>query len=197
MDFNLEKITPDVRHLDELRGMLYDKQWENTAPNIDLYYMYRGLQKKEGLRYDITIIPANMLGLEFVKTAGHYHPGKYGEVYIVLEGEAIYLMQKKSNANEDVIEDAYAVKCKKGDVVVIPPYYGHVTINPSKNSGLKMANWVSDNFKSDYSAYKNLYGACYYYTTLGWFKNENYKSAPELRFEEPLKSLPKDLSFLN
>ena len=194
MEVNLKNLTPDIRKLYDIKNVLYDKKWLKTAIDFDLYFMYRGIEEKDGIRYDITVIPPAMLGLEFIKTKGHYHIGQYGEVYTVLEGEAIYLMQKKNNKEE--IEDAYVVKAQKGDVVVIPPLYGHTTINSSKTEELKMANWISPQYKSDYSLYEKMQGACYYYTSEGWIKNENYKNVPELRFEEPLKSLPEDLNFL-
>ncbi|MDP2741207.1 MAG: glucose-6-phosphate isomerase family protein [bacterium] len=204
MEYDLTKFTPDVRYLDDMRSVVYDQEWLKNASNFELYSMYRGLEKKDTLRYDITIIPAKMLGLEFVKTKGHYHIGEYQEVYIVLEGEAIYLMSRHSaippeagqKPGEETIQDVYAVKAQKGDVVIIPPYYGHTTINPSENEDLKMANWVSDDCKSDYSLYEKFNGACYYYNKAGWIKNENYKNVPPLRFEESLKSIPEDLDFL-
>jgi len=150
------------------------------------------VKEKDNLRYDITTIPAQMLGKEFTKTKGHEHIGKYGEVYIVLEGQAIYLMQKR---NRNIIEDVFAIKAKKGDVAIIPPDYGHVTINPS-NKDLKMANWLDKDCKSDYYPIQKFQGACYFYTTDGWIKNKNYKQVPELRFEKPKKSIPENLDFL-
>jgi oxalate decarboxylase/phosphoglucose isomerase-like protein (cupin superfamily) len=39
-------------------------------------------------------------------------------------------------------------------------------------------------------------GGCYYYTKSGWVKNKNYEKTPELRFEKPLKSIPKNIDFL-
>lgn len=194
MEVNLKNLTPDIRKLSDMKNVLYDQEWLKTAGNPELYYMYRGIEEKKGIRYDITIIPPAMLGSEFVKTKGHYHIETYQEVYTVVEGEAIYLMQKKNNKEE--IEDAYAVKAQKGDTVIVPSFYGHITINPSETQELKMANWVSPQCQSDYSLYEKLRGACYYYLKTGWIKNENYKSVPELRFEEPLKSIPQDLSFL-
>jgi len=187
-----EERKPDVRYLNNMKEVIYDKEWLKTAPNFELYFMYRGVDTKDDLRYDITIIPAKMLGQEFVKTKGHEHLDKYGEVYIILEGKAIFLMQKR-NGNE--IKDVYAVKAEKGDVVIIPSYYGHITINPSQQD-LKIANWVSGKCKNDYQPLLEKQGACYFYTKNGWIKNENYKKVPELRFEKPLKSLPEDLSFL-
>ena len=184
---------PDVRYLDDMRKVLYDKKWAKTAPNFELYYMYRGLKKKKGLRYDITIIPPKMLGKEFVKTKGHYHIGSYGETYSVLRGKAIYLMQKEKRGK---IIDAYYIKAKKGEHIVIPPHYAHITINPSLSEELKMANWVSEKCMSDYKKIEKKRGACYCYTKSGWVKNKNYKRVPKLHFKRPKKSMPKNLSFL-
>lgn len=187
-------IKPDIRFLDDMREVLCDKLWAKIAPNLELYYMYRGIKKKGGLRYDITIIPSRMLGREFVKTKGHSHQKKYGEVYEVLSGEALYLLQKLAGGK---IEDVYAVKAKKGDVVIVPPHYGHVTINPSPKEELKEANWVSEDCKNIYDLFAQKQGACYYFADKGWIKNENYGRIPKLRFERALKALPKNLDFLH
>ena len=188
------EIKPDVRKLKDIKKVVFDQEWLKTAADFELYYMYRGIEKKDNLRYDITIVPPQMLGKEFVKTKGHYHLGSHGEIYIVLKGEAFYLIQhRKPKSNE--IKHVYAVKAQEGDVVVIPPFYGHVTINPSRKK-LKMANWVSEKCKSNYSFFEKMAGACYFYTKNGWVKNKNYKKTPKLKFKKPLKKMPKNLSFL-
>lgn len=194
MDYDLTKFTPDIRHLDDMRETLRDQDFAKKSPNAELYFMYRGLEKTGEIRYDITVVSAKILGDEFNKTKGHYHIGAYQEIYTVLEGDAIYLMQKLGEDGN--ISDTYAVNAKKGDIIIIPPFYGHVTINPSATENLKMANWLSDNCKSDYSLFVKMQGAGYYFTEQGWVKNENYKSLPELRFEEPTKELPQNLDFL-
>ena len=194
MEIDLTKITPDIRHLNDMREVLADKDFAKDSPDLDLYFMYRALEKKGELRYDVTVVPAKIIGNEFNKTKGHYHIGAYPEIYMVLEGTAIYLLQKRNDAGE--IEDVYAVEVKKGECAIMPPFYGHITINPSETEELKMANWISDNCKSDYSLYEKLQGGCYYYLKQGWAKNENYKNIPELRFEESLKEIPQDLEFL-
>ena len=191
MEINLKDKAPDIRHLNDMKEVLFDQEWAKTAPNHELYYMYRGLQEKDNLRYDNTIIPSRMLGEEFVKTKGHSHIGCYGELYIVLKGEAFFLMQK---VEDEKVIDVYCVKAKKGDYVSVPSQYAHITINNSSQE-LKMANWVSKDCKSDYKKIEQKRGACYYYIKSGWVKNENYKDIPELRFEEPEKSLP-NLNFL-
>ena len=183
---------PDIRYLNDMKKVLFDQKWAKTAPNFELYYMYRGLKEKNELRYDITVIPPKMLGKEFVKTKGHYHVENHGELYIVLGGKAIYLMQKEKDGK---IEDVYYVKAKKGDHILIPPQYGHITINPSSKE-LKMANWVSKKCKSNYGDIEKRKGACYYYTISGWVKNKNYKNIPNLHFKKPQKLFPKNLDFL-
>jgi glucose-6-phosphate isomerase len=187
------KAKPDIRFLNDMKEVLSDQAWAKTAPNLELYYMYRGVKRKGELRYDLTVIPPQMLGKEFVKTQGHDHSDAYGEVYIVLKGKAIFLVQNYANGK---VKDVYAVKAKKGDVVPIPPHYSHVTINPSLTETLKEANWVSEKCQNLYKDFLEKHGACYYFTEGGWTKNERYGIVPKLRFKRPLKSLPKNLDFL-
>jgi glucose-6-phosphate isomerase len=59
-----------------------------------------------------------------------------------------------------------------------------------------MANWVNQVSGFDYKSVEDKNGLCYFYTTNGWIKNNNYKNIPEIRFEEPLKELPQNLDFL-
>ena len=181
------------RCINDMKNVLYDRQWTKTAHNFEVYFMHRGVMKKEGLRYDITVIPNRLLGKEFAKTKGHEHLGNYGELYITLRGRAIYLLQKFRNGK---IEDIYAVKTGKGDVVIIPPKYGHITINPSRKEELKTANWLDEKSQHVYDVIDKKQGACYYYTTDGWVKNKKYKKIPRLRFQKPLKAMPRDLNFL-
>ncbi|NYT02456.1 MAG: glucose-6-phosphate isomerase [Methanosarcinales archaeon] len=174
--------------------VLYDQEWLKGQENLELYYMYRDLYLSRAdrdrllehdLRYDITVIPPRTLGSEYVKTAGHYHPlvpgqsVSYPEIYEVLEGEALYLLQ-----NEDA-SDVVAVKATAGDKVLIPPGYGHITINPS-NKRLKMANFIARSFSSNYGPIKERKGAAYYCTTQGYVRNREYPSPGDLRQASPL-----------
>jgi len=193
MNFDLTKLIPEVHTLKDMGTVLYDKDWQKTAdPDLELYYMYRGLEEKQGMRYDITVINPLMLGKEFNKTKGHKH-GKDDEVYIVLEGQAIFLIQEM---NEDRIEDIYSIKAGKNDICYIPYHSAHFTINPSKETNLKLANWVGKESQFDYKIIQDKQGAGYFYTTEGWTRNENYDILPPLRFKSPLKTFPEKYSFL-
>ena len=196
IEFGTKRVKPKVRMLYDMREVIYDRIWLSAANNFELYYMYRDLSlsktdvqvvKEHGLRYDITVIPPSMLGCEFVKTAGHYHPCVPGtdvtfpEVYEVLRGEANYVMQKQDN---DSIKDVIMVKAKQGDKVIIPPGYGHLTINTS-NKVLKMANWVARDFESIYSPIKEKGGGAYFILEDGIVRNPAYEDVPELRVSVP------------
>lgn len=189
----LNSRKPDlVRNLGEIKDLLYDKSWARTAPNFGVYYVWRGIKEKDGLRYDITVIPPKMLGKEFPKTKGNRNSNNFSELYTVLKGEAVILMQKMEDR---IIKDVAAVKLKKGDWVLIPADYYIVLINPAKKV-LKTANWVAKKNKNIYEEVERLGGACYYYTKAGWVKNKNYNRVPKLRIERSKKSIPKDFEKL-
>jgi glucose-6-phosphate isomerase, archaeal len=177
---------PAVRTIEEMRPVLADPACACSGP---LYYMYRDLARSDNdrrwlrqnqLRYDITAIPPHVLCGEYVKTKGHYHPENaegtgYPEIYEVLEGEAYYLLQSRQ------LDDIVLISASRGDVVVIPPEYGHISINPSSSS-LVMANIVSTAFESEYGEYETRHGAGYYVMSDGNFrKNPHYPSLPPVR----------------
>ncbi len=184
----------EIRYLKDLKKVVFDKEWFKSAPNIELYYMLRGQKYKNNLRYDVTVLNSGSLGQEYVKTKGHKHKEKLKELYIVLQGKAIFLMQKNKGK---IIQDVYYVLAKKGDIVIIPSEYGHVTYNASLKRKLKMANWVSEKCTNEYGFFEKMQGACYYFTKKGWVKNKKYKKIPELREQMALKKMPRNLDFLN
>ncbi|KQC04476.1 MAG: glucose-6-phosphate isomerase [Methanoculleus sp. SDB] len=178
---------PKVRTMDEIRGVLADPGCRDTRSS--LYLMYRACARtdedrdwliRHDLRFDITVIPPAVICGEYVKTKGHYHPvspdgTEYPELYEVLGGRGIYLLQTRNLA------DIVAVEAKKGDIILVPPGYGHVTINPA-DENFVMANIVSTRFLSDYGPYETKRGAAYYYMQSGWKKNPAYSGLPPLRF---------------
>jgi glucose-6-phosphate isomerase len=198
-----DKVTiADVRKLHDMEDIVFDKEWfeETEVRNRDVYYMFRDLAKNDSeleaikaqhLRYDITVIPPAMLGSEYVKTIGHYHPRvpgtnvNYPEIYQVLEGSATYLLQKVKSGEEDFVLDVVAIKAEKGDLVIVPPGYGHVTINASDKT-LEMANWVCRDFSSVYEPIKRLSGASYFLLKDGFVKNPLYRNIPPIRHLKPV-----------
>lgn len=178
---------PSVRTVEDMRPVLADPSCPGNDP---LYFMYRDLAKSDAdwtwlhqrhLRYDITVIPPCTLNGELVKTKGHYHPKNpagigYPEIYEVIEGEAHYLLQSRH------LDDVVLISAGAGDLVIIPPEYGHVTMNPLPDTTLVMANIVSRAFESEYGAYEKYQGAAYYEMSDGRLvKNPRYPVVPPVR----------------
>lgn len=201
----LPAVTPAFRTLAEMREVLV--AGDAGGPDV-LYAMYRDVARPEdrealraqGLRYDITVLAAGRIGPEWNKTFGHYHPlapdGEYyPEVYEVLAGRAIYLLQHRGPSG--TIDDVLAIPARPGDKVFMLPGYGHATINPG-DEPLVMANWVAGAFSSEYGDYRERHGAAYYALDAGdavrWQPNARYASLPEARVCAPL--CPEDLTAL-
>ena len=200
---DIARLKPDIRYLQDVKDVIYDKKWLKTAPNLELYYMYRDFAETENdylkiikndLRYDITIINPRRLGKEFNKTLGHDHPIvpgtsiTYPELYEVIAGKAIFLLQDSEN---NQIKDIVAIKAGAGDKIIIPPNYEHLIINIGKKE-LKTCNWIHRGFSSNiYKPFRTQHGFSYYAIKklfgIKWIKNSHYSSIPQLRFEKPNK----------
>jgi glucose-6-phosphate isomerase len=188
----LTTVTADIRYKKDMAGVFYEK---DPAGPDELYYMYRdvcreadrALLAQHGVRYDVTVLRTGQVGREYIKTAGHYHPLKpgtestYPEVYEVLFGKAHYLLQ--TEPDEDGV-DAILVEAVTGDKVLIPPGYGHITINPGSDI-LVMSNWVAADFSSVYEPIKELGGGAYFELAADgedeqFVANPRYQPAPRL-----------------
>jgi glucose-6-phosphate isomerase len=177
---------PDIRTIEDMGSVLADMECRETGP---LYFMYRDLaltpddrrwMSEHDLRYDITLIRQRNLCGERAKTKGHYHPVNasgtgYPEIYQVIEGHAHYLLQDRD------LSDVVLIRAVRDDLVIIPPLYGHVTIN-SGSTDLVMANIVSSVFTSEYTDYELKRGAAFYELSDGEIiRNPAYDHVPELR----------------
>lgn len=190
---------PALRTMDEMREVLMDT---NLITPQDLYYMYRDvhavndepLLKQYNLRYDVTVIRPEKLGKELMKTAGHYHPYDFGELYEVVFGECFCMMQKPDREDPSLIEEVIVVKAKAGQKIAIPPHFGHILVNPGPNA-LITSNWVSSRFSSDYSLYKKAGGAAYFITEengkVEFIPNKYFKALPEIEFRVPASRIDK------
>jgi len=193
-----------TRELVELSKVLEDPQAQ--GPEV-IYWMYRntgrkvdaGVQEAYDLRYDLSCFRAVMLGREYMKTSGHYHPNvpgqdvAYPEIYEILHGEALYVMQKVTDygaAPDQVqIEDVIIARVSAGQKIIMPSGYGHVTVN-TLGVPLLMSNWVSSRFSSFYGSVETSRG-------FGWYvveesgeptcvRNPKYSAGvPDFRVAEP------------
>ncbi len=172
---NEKKIEADVRKLSDMAHTFLDADLRDI-PDCEMYYMYREVVKKNDVRYDITVIPHREINGECAKTHGHDHPVSkdgvnYPEVYQVIRGSAVFMLQRE-NRNGSV--SVRIIRGKPGDVLLIPPGWGHVTVNPGDDT-LVLSNVVSTRFESDYSTFKKSRGPAYHYMKNGEIiQNTNY-----------------------
>lgn len=205
---SLPTVHPSVRRLSDIREVLYNQA---AGGPEELYFMYRDVAMPEhrdyidrySIRYDITVMSPGKIGSEYVKTAGHYHPQvpgqdmAYPEVYEVLHGRAHYIMQRPSRPGKDgrtgkdgdSVEDVIIVDAGPGDKVLMPPGYGHVTVNAG-DEPLVMTNCVASVFSSVYEPYKRLHGAAYYEVENEgksvFVPNDHYRETPAPRLARPV-----------
>ena len=199
---------PGLRRLDDLRPVLLDP---NCAGPDSVYRMYRDVRlrahdnilRQYSLRYDISVFWGTKLGREYFKTYGHYHPPipsdpvlSYPEVYEVLYGEALFLLQRVDDIYKDLfyveVKDIIAIHVRAGEKVIMPPNYGHVTINLGPGPMVD-ANWVCNDFSSHYVSVRQARGFAYYLIDDGgkprWIPNEKYRQPlPPLRQAETLEA---------
>ncbi len=195
----LAEIIPDIRKFSDMIPVLIDRSAEPKSKVEEMYYMYRDIHlpadeaviRKNNIRYDITVIPPVMIGKEFNKTVGHYHPiipgsqkMSYPEIYEVLEGQALFLIQKMDQDFKQLIS-FYGIVASVGDKVIYPPNYGHIIVNIGKGV-LVTGNWTSYGFKSLYEPIKDRHGMAYYVLTddikpFVMVKNEHYADHPPVR----------------
>ncbi|MEK6954696.1 MAG: glucose-6-phosphate isomerase family protein [Candidatus Micrarchaeota archaeon] len=183
-----------MRTVRQMLDVLTDVSAARAIPgDMPLYYMFRDVKRKEDaalfesshLRYDITVLPPMKIGSEFNKTYGHYHEMatsklSYPELYEVMHGEAHYLLQQKQSMVSNEVLGVYLVHAKAGDKVLIPPNFGHTTINAGSET-LVMDNLNEWKFKSDYMPYKQKRGAAFYYLQNEKKRNMAYTGAKVLR----------------
>lgn len=190
--------TPDVRRLEDLRPVLYN---QTISEPEEIYYMYRSVSQRQerdalaarGLRFDLTVLPNRMLGQEFMKTAGHYHPRlpgsdlTYPELYQVVAGRAHFLLQK-ARGDGGILTDVVIVEADAGDYLLVPPGYGHITINPCDET-LVLANWVDASFASLYQTMVKYRGGAFYEVKDNgqavFVENERYQECPTPRMVKP------------
>ncbi len=191
----LKAVEPNPRTLKEMRTVLLSPD-AHISQN-ELYYMYRNVHFPDhtklieglGLTYDITVIPPYMLGNEFNKTQGHYHANKegstlaYPEVYEVLNGKGLFLLQKMDPDFNKLIS-VVAIEAKAGDKIIYPPNYGHIIINIGSEV-LVTANWVAHDFERMYKPVTDFRGLGYYVVkndkAYTFVPNPQYKDHPPVR----------------
>ena len=172
------------------------------APKSDLSTLYFGARYIEKTKdedifvsndfmADLTVINPGKVGAEFVKTVGHYHQNvagtdiAYPEVYEAITDNIEYLLQSEPDGDGKV--QVLWVVTEAGDKVVMPPNWGHVSMNVGSEPVVEVDLQKRDNPNgSDYSMFKERVGGAFYRTDEGLVKNPKYE-INSLRIVKPLE----------
>lgn len=176
-----------------------DAVWANPVAGDDqvIYRYTSGLYldgdaaawRKANVVYGIVIFVPGVFGGEYVKSSGQYHPPvppsnqATPEIYTVLSGTGHFMLQKASAPAYADIEDPILVEVQAGETFVVPPDYGHLQINPSREA-LVFSYVVMDGMKGQYDPYKKNRGAAFYEMadpSKRFVRNKHYDPGLELR----------------
>ena len=161
---------------DKMQGLVADSAYRTDD---DPYYdFYKAIEKNGDretfssldLRYDSTVILPGTANGEYKKTAGHFHlpiPGKpysFPELYQVVNGTALFVMQKVDDYQKEgpmKVKDVLLAEVHAGEAIVIPPDYGHCTVNIC-DEAMVFINLVPVNSKNYYDSVKYSRGMSVY-----------------------------------
>jgi glucose-6-phosphate isomerase len=121
--YDYVKKRPDKKVLIRLRDMktfFSDKKAVNKRLKENpLIYTVLIKELKE-IEYAITIIESGEIGKEHFMTRGHYHKKAYPEIYILVKGKGILLLQNKKFEK---------IRMRKGKAIYVHPKYAHRAVN--------------------------------------------------------------------
>lgn len=191
------------KYVEDMKGLLEDEKKLN--PKEPFYDVYRGIDyphdrerfRTYEIRYDVTVIMPGTVNGECKKTSGHYHgwnPQKtttYAEVYEVLLGTALYVLQKSRNigatgqVSDTVVDDLILVIVHAGQTLIVPPGYGHASVNVG-DGPMVFSNLA-------YIPCPVLYDTVRYFHGMGCYvnkdaeglhlkRNENYAGLPRVKY---------------
>jgi glucose-6-phosphate isomerase len=125
----LSPSIPTRRTLKDLRDLFADAQTVlrvlESGSDPVIYEIFECLQPPYPGHMNVgtTILYPGKIGKEFYMTKGHYHlKEESSEVYVGLRGDGLILLQSRSGR-------AKWIRMRSGDVVYVPPLWGHRTVN--------------------------------------------------------------------
>ncbi len=151
-----------IRQLSGNRPVLKDTEALGPDP---VYWVFSQVEDEKW--HNVTIIAPGYYSGEYPKTFGHYHGAAVNEVYRLVSGEGVLVMQKKhldQNGQHilEVVDEVYLIKAKPGDEILITPEWGHSWSNIGRLPLISFDNWTHGHSPSDYEPIEALQGMAYY-----------------------------------
>ena len=179
----------DIRLFSKMKN-LYENP-EGIEDNYQMYFTAGRVAEKgalnafksNGVTYEYTVIPAKDVNGECNKTHGHVHginpkTGKRRiEAFEVLYGNGCFELFKETGLNEF---ECLIVLLEKGDKIIVPSDYFHLSINLSTDKPFIFSDLIKDDVDTIYSHVKEKNGGPYrvFHDELGgiYYKlNSNWK----------------------
>ncbi len=186
---------------------LQEEEYMYSAYRNIVFPHHKELLKQYDIRYDITAIGPGTINGEYKKTSGHYHGYidneglPYAEVYEVIKGEILFILQKTMNFDheeEPVIVRIRVIHAKAGQSVIIPPFYGHGSINVTEETAM-FSNLAVVSCPLLYEPIRAKHGLSVYImkdrASYQVIPNKNYLYAPEAKVIEPVENKELGIEF--
>lgn len=141
------------------------------------YFVIRG----EGGQ-NVTIVTPGKNGVEFNKTYGHFNKFQWVEIYHVVYGQGVVVLQRNDDSGET--KEFKVVGVKSGSTVEIPSGFGHCLVNVGRTYLVVIDNSPNDPKAHDFEPVKQKRGFTYYVIDrkgeIGFEANPNYKIHPQI-----------------
>ena len=129
---------------DELEGMYENEQefqkmlpkWRNRV--VYEVWEHRASKNKGDLVFGTSVMKSGCVGDEFFLTRGHQHQKAYcAETYFCLSGKGVILMESPDG-------EIKALKLGKGQLVYVPPFWLHRSVNIGDSELVTLFTYNSD-----------------------------------------------------
>lgn len=190
---------PELRSLDDIRKSLLDPECQGPGVVYGIAMdvgkeVHRQRLSDMSLLFGIVSYASGKLGQEPVRSQGHVHipfspAGNWStpEVYEIWSGRAVVYMQ------ESVSDDpgkCYAVYAGPGEVVIVPPGWGHMAVNVDPANEMTFGAWCVREYGFEYEEVRAHNG-------LAWFPlldaedNVEWKRNPSYRVSDLVEKKPR------
>jgi glucose-6-phosphate isomerase len=179
------------RRIEDIRKSLKDPNCD--AGDLDVVYTIamdvgriedKSKLEKLHLLYGCVTYASGKLGDEPIRSQGHIHSiSKYSgqstaEVYEIWNGKAIIYMQERVEKSPG---KCYAVYAEVGEVVIVPPGWGHATISADPNQTLTFGAWCIRDYAFEYNKVRSYAGLSWFPILknykIDWVSNKNYNES--------------------
>jgi glucose-6-phosphate isomerase len=148
----------ESRSLDDIRMSLLDPECSGPDPVYAIAMdigktEHRDLLIRRHLLFGAVTYAGGRLGKEPVRSQGHVHRATRNnrlsppEVYEVWAGEALIYVQEHVDTDPG---RCFALRAGPGDVVIIPPGWGHAAISADPSEPLTFGAWCDRDYAFEY-----------------------------------------------